>query len=64
MGNLLKFELFKISKQKKLIIMVTSILIFQLLMSIFIKYNEDFMSYEKGVQYSFLPILVNINIIF
>lgn len=65
MGNLLKFELFKISKQKKLIIMVTSILIFQLLMSIFIKYNEDFMSYEKGVQYSFLgPILVNVNIIF
>ena len=65
MGNLFKFELFKINKQKKLLAMVGSVLIFQLIMAIFIKYNEDFMSYEKGVQYSFLgPILVNVNIIF
>lgn len=65
MGNLFKFELFKINKQKKLLAMVGSVLIFQLIMAIFIKYNEDFMSYGKGVQYSFLgPILVNVNIIF
>lgn len=65
MGNLLKFELFKINKQKKLLAMAGLVLIFQLIMAIFIKYNEDFMSYEKAVQYSFLaPILVNINTIF
>lgn len=65
MENLFKFELYKLTKQKRILYMLLSVLIFQLLMAIFIKYNPDFMSYEKGIQYSFLsPILVNINIIY
>lgn len=65
MKNLLKFESFKIIKQKKIFIIIAITIIFQLLMSIFIKYNEDFMSYEKAIQYSFLaPYIVNVNIIF
>lgn len=65
MGNLLKFELFKLNKRKELLYMALSVIVFQFLMAIFIKYNQDFMSYEKGIQSSFLsPVLVNINIIF
>lgn len=65
MDKLLKFELFKIIKQKKFLNMIVSVCGFQLLMAIFVKYNPDFMSYEKAIKYSFLShILVNINLIF
>lgn len=65
MGNLIRFELYKINKQNRFRTILASLVAFQLLMAVFIKYNEDFMSYQKAVQYSFLaPILVNLNIIF
>ncbi|WP_300410790.1 ABC transporter permease [Lagierella sp.] len=65
MKKLLKFELYKLQKRKKFLKILLMVMAFQLLMAIFIKYNPDFMSYEKGIQFSFhSAVLVNVNIIF
>lgn len=65
MANLFNFEYYKLNKQKRFLILIATTFIFQLLMAIFIKYNEDFMSYERAIQYSFLaPYVINVSIIF
>lgn len=65
MKNLLHFEYLKIKYQKKLIFMSLSVIVVQLLMALFIKYNTGFKSVDSGINGSFsAPAFIGISVIF